>query len=205
MLNEILVTFVVCIDTYLMSLNYNSSGIKIPFSTGLVMSSISALILYLSLLISEVLGIIIPVRIFSAIGFIVLTAMGTVTIFKSMVRRVIHKLSERGDICIRMSRLGVGVRLYLDERTADFDYSKVLSISESITLAIALSMDAVAVGINSSFLGLNPLRTALMTLFVGIASIYLGNIMGKKISALKHDFSWLGGVMLILVAIMGII
>ena len=46
MLNEILITLTVCIDTYLMSVNYNSSGIKIPFWSGFVLSFISSIVSY---------------------------------------------------------------------------------------------------------------------------------------------------------------
>lgn len=205
MLNEILITITVCIDTYLMSVNYNSSGIKIPFRSGLVLSFISSLILYLSLLFAGLLECIIPVKICSLIGCVILTAIGTVTIFKSIVRAVVRKLSEKGDIFIRMSRLGIGVRLYLDERTADSDFSKVLSISESIALALALSADSVAVGINAGFLGADSLRTAFLTFIVNIIVIYLGAFTGRKIFSSKYDLSWLGGVMLILSAVIGLI
>ncbi len=205
MLNEILITLTVCIDTYLMSVNYNSSGIKIPFRSGLVLSVISSFILYLSLLLAGLLEYIIPVKICSVIGCVILTAIGTFTIFKSIVRAVVRKLSEKGDIYLKMSRLGIGVRLYLDERTADSDFSKVLSISESIALALALSADSVAVGINAGFLGANSLRTAFITFIVNILVVYLGEFTGKKISSLKYDLSWLGGVLLILSAVIGII
>lgn len=205
MFNEILITLTVCIDTYLMSVNYNASRIKIPFLSGFVLSLISSVILYISLILAGLFEYIIPVKICSVIGCVILTAIGTFTIFKSIVRGVVGKLSEKGDICIKMSRLGIGVRLYLDETAADSDYSKVLSISESIALALALSADSVAVGINAGFLGARPLRTSLFTFIINIIVIYLGNITGKKISSFKYDLSWLGGLMLILSAIIGII
>lgn len=204
-MNEILITLTVCIDTYLMAVNYNASGIKIPFLSGFILSFISSFILYLSLILADVLENIIPVQICSVIGCIILTAIGTVTIFKSMIRKIIKNLSERGDICIKMSRLGIAVRLYLDERTADADYSKVLSITESISLALALSIDSVAVGINAGFLGISSIKTAFFTLIINIIAIYLGSITGEKISSSKYELSWIGGIMLIAVAIMGII
>lgn len=204
-MNEILITLTVCIDTYLMAVNYNASGIKIPFLSGFILSLISSFILYFSLILADFLENIIPIQICSVIGCIILTAIGTVTIFKSMIRKIVKNLSERGDICIKMSRLGIAVRLYLDERTADIDYSKVLSITESISLALALSIDSVAVGINAGFLGVSSLRTAFFTLIINIISIYLGSITGEKISSSKYELSWIGGIMLIAVAIMGII
>ncbi len=205
MLNEIFITLTVCIDTYLMSVNYNASGIKIPFRSGLVISLISSIILYLSLIFAGLLECVIPVKICSVIGCVILTAIGTVTIFKSIVRGIVRKLSKKGDICIKMSRLGIAVRLYLDERTADSDYSKVLSVSESIALALALSADSVAVGINAGFLGANPLRTAFFTFIVNVVVVYLGALAGRKIFSSDYDLSWLGGVMLILSAVIGII
>lgn len=205
MLNELFITLTVCIDTYLMSVNYNSSGIKIPFRSGLMLSFISSLILYLSLLFAGILELVIPLKVCSVIGCITLTAIGTVTIFKSIVRGIVRKLSQKGYICIRMSRLGIAVRLYLDERTADSDYSKVLSISESFALALALSADSVAVGINAGFLGANPVRTAFFTFIVNIVVVYLGALTGKKFFSSEYDLSWLGGFMLILSAVISLI
>jgi len=188
-----------------MSLNYNASGIKIPFRSGFMISLISSVILYLSLLVAGLLEFIIPVKICSIIGCIILTAIGTVTIFKSIIRGLVKKLSDKGDIHIKMSRLGIGVKLYLDERTADSDYSKVLSVSESIALAVALSADSVAVGINAGFIGVTPWRTFLLTLAVNIIVIYLGGITGKKMLSSGYELSWIGGIMLILSAVIGII
>lgn len=205
MLNEIFITLTVCIDTYLMSVNYNASGIKIPFRSGLVISLISSVILYLSLVFAGLLEYVIPIKLCSVIGCVILTAIGTVTIFKSIVRGIVRKLSKKGDICIKMSRLGIAVRLYLDERTADSDYSKVLSVSESIALALALSADSVAVGINAGFMGANPLRTAFFTFIVNVIVVYLGAVSVRKIFSSDYDLSWLGGVMLILSAVIGII
>ena len=205
MLNEILITLTVCIDTYLMAVNYTSSRIKIPFLSGAILSLISSLILYISLMTAKVLEMIIPAEICSVTGFVILTAIGTLTILKTIIRGIVKKMSERGDIDIKMSRLGIGVRLYLDETTADSDYSKVLSITESIALALALSIDSMAVGINAGFLGASALRTALLTFAINIISIYLGEITGKYLSSSKYDLSWLGGILLIAVAVIGIL
>lgn len=205
MFNEILITLTVCIDTYLMAVNYNASGIKIPFRSGIMLSLISSAVFYISVLIAGVIEFVIPVKLCSVIGCIILTAIGTFTIFKSIVRGIVKKLCEKGDIFVRMSRLGIGVRLYLDETTADSDYSKVLSISESVALALALSADSVAVGINAGFINVNPLRTAFLIFIINIIFIYLGGFIGTKFLSSKYDLSWLGGIMLIISAVAGII
>ena len=95
MLNEILITLTVCIDTYLMAVNYTSSKIKIPFLSGVILSLISSIILYLSLLTAKVLEMVIPSAICSVTGFVILTAIGTLTILKTVIRGIVKKLSER--------------------------------------------------------------------------------------------------------------
>ncbi|MDE6091545.1 MAG: sporulation protein, partial [Ruminococcus sp.] len=59
-------------------------------------------------------------------------------------------------------------------------------------------------GLSSGFSGINPLTAFIFTFIAGLLSITLGNITGKKISSLHHDFSWVGGVLLILFAFFGI-
>jgi putative Mn2+ efflux pump MntP len=100
-----------------------------------------------------------------------------------------------------MGSLGLGISIYLDDTAADTDHSKTLSLRESVTLALASSFDCAATGINGGFSGISPLKSSIFTLFIGLAAILLGGLTGKKISSLRHDFSWVGGVLLIIFAV----
>jgi putative Mn2+ efflux pump MntP len=71
-----------------------------------------------------------------------------------------------------------------------------------LLLAIATSIDALAVGITFSFFEINIFRaiiiTGLMTFFISIGGVKIGNIFGAKY---KSKAEFLGGAVLILLGI----
>lgn len=201
---EIFLAVIVSIDTYLASASYCNSGIKIPFLSMSVISLISALMLGFSLGFSDFIGSLVSPEICRLCGTAVITAIGIMTIFKSIIRSIINHISEKGELSVKSGKYGIVMKLYLDETTADFDNSKTLSIAESSALALASSLDSVATGLSSGFAGIKPFPAFAFTFIAGIISIALGNLTGKKLSGLNHDFSWVGGILLIIFAFSGI-
>ncbi|MCM1507360.1 MAG: manganese efflux pump [Ruminococcus flavefaciens] len=204
MYDEIFLAVIVSLDTYLASATYCNSGIKIPMLSMTVISLISAGVLGLSLEFSGFIGRFVPSEICHVCGTAVISAIGIITIFKSIIRSIIKHISEKGEVSVRSGKYGIVMKLYLDETTADFDNSKILSATEAITLALASSLDSASTGLSSGFAGINPFYAFLFTFIAGLISITLGNITGKKLSSLHHDFSWVGGVLLIIFAFSGI-
>lgn len=100
-----------------------------------------------------------------------------------------------------MGKSPIVLRLYLDDTAADFDNSKSLSTAEAAALSLAGSLDSAAIGLSSGISVTSPLLVSVFAIICGSAAILLGNLTGKKISSLNHDFSWVGGVMLILFAL----
>lgn len=100
-----------------------------------------------------------------------------------------------------MGKSPIVLRLYLDDTAADFDNSKSLSTAEAAALSLAGSLDSAAIGLSSGISVTSPLLVSVFAIICGSAAILLGNLTGKKISSLNHDFSWVGGIMLILFAL----
>ncbi len=201
MFNEIFLAVIVSLDIYLSALTYSGNNIRIPVSSAAAISIISASILGISLRFSEMLGRFIPENICCICGLIVLTSIGIITVFKSVVRSLIKKLADKESVSLKMSSLGVVVKLYLDDTAADFDKSKTLSITEAAALALASSLDSAATGLNCGVIGINPLTASLFAFISGFIAIGAGSLTGRKISSPSRDFSWVGGVLLILFAI----
>lgn len=201
MKEAIFLAFIVSIDTYLAAAAYCNSGIRIPMLSGLVISGISGVVLWISLSFSELLGRYIHAGAFHVISVAILTFIGTLTIFKSVVRMIVRKISEKGEFSLKIGKSPIVVKLYLDETAADFDNSKVLSVYEAAALAAASSVDSAAVGISCGYSGISPAAVSVLAVIFGFAAIISGGITGKKISMTKHDLSWVGGVMLILFAV----
>lgn len=202
MYTEILLAIIVSFDTYLVAVTYCNSGIKIPFFSMSVISFISAATLGISLEFSDFIAGFIPEKICSISGKIIITAIGIMTIFRSILKSVTNHISEKGELSVRSGKYGIVMKLYLDETTADFDNSKTLSAPEAAALALAGSLDSAATGISSGFAGIKPFPAFFLTFVAGIFFINLGNFTGKKLSQLKHDFSWAGGILLIIFAVL---
>lgn len=201
MKEAIFLAFIVSIDTYLAAAAYCNSGIRIPVLSGLVISGISGVVLWISLSFSEILGRYIPADAFHIMSVVILTFIGTLTIFKSVVRMIVRKISERGEFSLKIGKSPIVVKLYLDETAADFDNSKVLSVYEAAALAAASSVDSAAVGISCGGGDLNVRAAVIGSVIFGFAAIFLGGITGKLAAIKNHDFSWIGGVMLIIFAL----
>ena len=198
---EIFLAVIVSLDTYLVAVTYCNSGIKIPFFSMSVISFISAATLGISLKFSDFISEFLPQEVCSISGKIIIIFIGIMTIFRSILKSITNHISEKGELSVRSGKYGIVMKLYLDETTADFDNSKILSATEAAALALASSLDSAATGISSGFSGIKPFPAFIFTFIAGIVSINLGNFTGKKLSEFKYDFSWAGGVLLIIFAI----
>lgn len=202
MLNELIPALAVSLDTFLAAAAYRSSSIRIPAISVLVISIVSAAVLGLSLGFSGILTEAVDPQLCRSAGMIILIVIGTAAIFKSVIRSLIKKISG-DDKPLQLSGFGLAVSIYLDDTAADMDRSKILSPQEAAIFALASSLDSAAIGINYGFSGISPLITALLGLICTAAAILAGGLAAKKISSLRRDFSWTGGVLLIILAIAG--
>lgn len=200
MLQEIILSVIVSIDTFLAAAAYRSCGIKIPFVSALVINAIGAFFLGISLVFSRLIVIIIPEKICGICGFVILTAMGITTIFKSLIRNLVRRLSERGELSLPTGNSGIVVKLYLDDTAADFDSSKILSPKEAAALAIAASLDSISIGLGVGY-EINPAISAVCAFIAGALAIFFGSLAGRKIATLNCDLSWIGGAALIIFGI----
>ncbi|MBQ3138669.1 MAG: manganese efflux pump [Ruminococcus sp.] len=200
MFREIILSVIISIDIFLAAAAYRSCGIEIPFSSTIIINAIGAFFLGISLIFSRLLGIIIPENICGICGFVILTAMGILTVFKSLIRNLVRRLSERGELSLHPGSSGIVVKLYLDDTAADFDSSKILSPKEAAALAIAASLDSVSIGLGVGY-EINPAISAIFAFIAGSLAILLGSLTGQKIASLNRDFSWIGGTALIIFGI----
>ncbi|MBQ8959696.1 MAG: manganese efflux pump [Ruminococcus sp.] len=203
MLKEIILAVIVSFDTFLVSAACFGGGIRIPLLPAALIDLIGAAVLGLSLGLSELIGRVVSEELCRSAGTAVLCLIGTVTVFKSLLRSLMRRLSERGELSLKTGNSGLMIKLYLDDTAADVDHSSSLSVSEAAALALASSLDSAATGLSSGMVGISPVKAAVFAFISGAAAIFGGVLAGKKISSLGHDLSWLGGVFLILFAVFG--
>lgn len=201
MYRELFLALAVSIDTYLTAAAYQSGEIKISALSKAVISLIGAAVLGVSLFLSELLGERLPDSLCETAGFVILIVIGMVTIFKSIIRSLIRRISGSSSGRISLSGFGLVVSIYLDDTAADVDKSKSLSVSEAAALAAAGSLDSAATGLSCGFTGVSPLYAFVFAFAAGLIALTAGAFTGKKISSLRRDFSWVGGAVLIIFAV----
>ena len=203
-MSDIVPAVIISFDTFLFAAAYRSSGIKIPLCSAFVINFICAVVFGISIYLSSVAESFISVGFCRLTGTLIMVAISILTIVKSLVRNAVSRLNDEKKLSVKMGGLNFVIKLYLDDTAADTDHSKILSPQEAAALALASSLDSAATGLGCGGL-VNPLISAVFTFFAGCAAIALGTLTGKKISSLSHDLSWLGGVLLMIFALVSYI
>ena len=201
MLREIILSVIVSVDIFLAATAYECSKIKIPLSSAAVISTVGAFFLWISLVFSHILSRFIPEKVFLWLGFFIILTIGISTIFKSIVRNLVRRLEKSGELSLHTKESGIVIKLYLDDTAADYDNSKQLSIKEASTLAAAVSVDSLSIGLAMGGNEINPEATAIFAIISGFAAIIFGGVTGRKIASINRDFSWIGGAALIIFGI----
>jgi len=202
LLKEFFIAFIVSIDIFLAAAACCNNGIKIPMLSAAVIDLICAAVLGISIAFSRLICSFVPLNIFKICGTAVLIILGSFTIAKSLVRSLIRRTSDKGELSLKMGSISLILKLYLDDTAADADHSNLISASEATALALASSFDCAATGLSCGYGDISP-YTAFAAAFVcGAAALFLGSLTGRKISSLRHDLSWSGGLFLIIFAVL---
>ncbi len=199
----ILLVTAVSIDAFVASFAYGADKIKIPFTSAVVINGICSGVLIFSLLIGSIVRNYIDPWMAKSICFAILVLLGVVKLGDSAIKAVIrnNKWINRS-LSFSAFHLRFILQVYADPSSADLDASKTLSIKEAVSLAIALSLDGFAVGFGAGLADMNILMTLILSFLVGLIAIMGGCYFGRKATEkLKLDLSWLGGALLILLAV----
>lgn len=201
LLQDIMLVLAVSLDALIAAFSFGSGNIRIPPRSALTISIICSAVLTVSMLLSSLLGSVIPDNLCRAAGAGILTIMGTISLFQNMLKSALRKRQGEGGLSFRFFNIDFVICVYLDETKADCDCSKELSAKEAVTLALALSADSLASGFGAGLGNSNIIRIAAASLVAGLAAIALGGFIGKKVSCRKPELSWLSGVILILLGL----
>ncbi|WP_295084863.1 manganese efflux pump [Ruminococcus sp.] len=202
MFKEFFLAFIVSIDIYLASSACCNSGIKIPLRSAFIIDLFSTVVMFISLSLSDIISEFITSETCHIIGTVLLIALGTLNIIKSLIRNIIRHISEKGSFSLKIGEISIFMNFCLSNAAVDIEDSKLLSTWEAFFLALTSSLDVAATGLSCGNTKISEIYAALATFICGAAAITLGSLTGRKISSLRHDFSWLGGFLLILFAVL---
>ncbi len=201
-LESVILASTLSLDAFIASFAYGSDKIKIPLSSVIVIDLVCSGVVGISLFVGTLIAPYLPVHISSIICFTVLFVIGLIKLLDNITKSVIRKhsgLSKK----IRFSffNFKLVLSIYANPEKADLDHSKSISFAEAFSLAIALSLDGLAVGFGAAFGDVNGLALFLSSFVTNAAAVFLGACIGNKIASnLRFNISWLSGAILIIMA-----
>lgn len=165
----------------------------------ITISIIVTLLFIISLFIGNIIGSFLDINIIKYISFVILLFLGLYKLFEFTIKNFYIKLNDKE---FKLFNIKFILNVISDSTLADIDKSKKLSIKESISLGVALSLDGICAALTVGMVFTNYVITILLSFCITLFMFLIGNIIGKKISYKKDiNLSWLSGFILIILAI----
>lgn len=204
-LENLLLVLALSLDAFVASIGYGTNRIKIPFSSILIISLLCSSSLGISLFLGSQFKKVLSGNLGPIISFIILILLGIYYLFEGILKSYLKDKSS-GKVKIKLFNIWLIIDIYIDGTKADLNLSKTLDPKEALYLAIALSLDSLAVGFASSLGNVNYLSVIGLSIVVGIISIWAGLGLGKKlVEKVDINLSWLSGILLIILAVLKLI
>lgn len=203
-LEALLLVVALSLDAFVASFAYGAQRIKIPFSSAAIISVVCTAMLAVSLLAGALLRPHLPQGLTKGLCFALLLLLGLTKLCDSAIKTLIrrHKRMHR-KVSFSVFSLKFILDVYADPEKADRDGSRVLSPAEAASLAIALSLDGLAVGFGAALMQVKVFLVMAFSLAVGLLAVRLGGKLGNKAAqSLPFDLSWLSGALLIVLAVL---
>ncbi|NHM26131.1 sporulation membrane protein YtaF [Desulfofundulus sp. TPOSR] len=196
-------------DAFATGVAYGVRGIRLPFSSVLIISLMSVTAISLSMIAGNLVAQAISISFARRLGGIILILIGLWIMFQALregkkgVGPSACEEEPQTVVQIRIRTLGVMVQVLREPHRADLDRSGVISAGEAILLGLALALDAFGAGFAFSMLGFDLVLTALLVGAGHIITTYAGLLAGRGFgaTALGRQFSALPGYILILLGL----
>lgn len=190
------------VDSFVASFAYGANKIKIPFISVSIISIICSVILVISVFLGSIVKPLIPEP--QTICFVILFILGIIKLFDSSIKTFIRKHNDLNkQLKFSLFNLSFILNIYADPQNADCDLSRELSPIEAAPLAIALSIDGLAVGIGAGLVTVSIIQIVIFSVITNVITILLGSYVGYKIAERTSlNLSWLSGLLLIILAVM---
>ena len=201
-LDAILLVSALSMDAFVASFAYGTSNIKIPFKSAIIINLVCSAILGIALFMGNIISNFIQPVFTTSICVTILLMLGMAKLFDSSLKALLTKSGNLSrNLSFKLFDFKFFLTVCLDSTVADVDHSYELSPKESVSLAIALSLDGLAAGFSAGLISVNFAQIILFSLIINMVAILTGCIIGNKISE-KTDLnlSWLSGATLILLA-----
>ena len=206
MLEGILLIAALCTDAFVASIAYGMDKIKIPLRSAAVIALIGTGLLACALTASAFIQQAVPHQTCVAVSFILLLVIGVYNLFQNGIKAYLRtKADYTKRLKFKFADIGFFISICLDETEADKDHSKVLSVREALYLALALSIDSLVTGIASNLATRLIFPILAVSLLFHMIVVLAGSALGRRLSGNPRlNLSWLGGLLLIVLAFLKI-
>lgn len=201
LLEAFLLVAAVSLDSFVASFAYGTNKIKIPPLSVAVISVICSGMLAVSLFFGSLLRDYVPEAVTKGKCFTILFLLGVVKLFDSAIKMRIRKHKIDRQMKFSFLSLQVILNVYADPEKADIDRSKVLSPLEAVSVAVALSLDGLAVGFGAGLASIDFFQAVVICLLFSAVTVGIGSLLGRKLAEKTNlNLTWVGGVLLLVLA-----
>lgn len=215
-LSIVILAISLSLDALGVGMAYGLRKVKIPGSSKLIICLFSIFYSGAALAVGSYMSRILSQHASKLIGIVILILMGIWIIFQSLLKgdsnntpqQDIHE-KDKTLFQVAIKSLGITIQVIRNPVQGDIDKSGIIDNIESILLGLALSIDAIGVGIGSALAGFNSI---ILPFCIGLFQwlfLYTGTFLGKKFSSVskinRKLISILPGIMLIFIAIVKIL
>ncbi|MBZ4666479.1 sporulation membrane protein YtaF [Mahella sp.] len=175
LLSSLLFAFSVTIDSFVVGVAYGIKKIRISLLSNFLIALISSFGTFLAMSVGLLIAALMPSAIGNALGGIILIVIGLLSIldyFKKRCEKRKEDIDDAADL--------IGCTDILDNpEKADADSSGDIDTKEAVTLAFALTINNLIVGIGASISALNIIFTTFCTFVLSIVMIAFGGLIGR--------------------------
>ena len=201
LLEAFLLVAAVSLDSFVASFAYGTNKIKIPPLSVAVISVICSGMLAVSLFFGSLLRDYVPEAVTKGICFTILFLLGVVKLFDSAIKMRIRKHKIDRQMKFSFLSLQVILNVYSDPEKEDILRSKVLSPLEAVSVAVALSLDGLAVGFGAGLANIDFFQAVIICLLFSAVTVGIGSLLGRKLAEKTNlNLTWVGGVLLLVLA-----
>lgn len=186
-------------DAFVSSFAYGTNKIKIPFKSVAVIAIVCSSFLTASIFLASLLNSFISAEITRILSFSILFLLGLTKFFDSTIKLYIKRHNQLNkELNFSVFNLQFMLNVYANPEEADINASKTLSPKEAVYLAIALSIDGLAVGFGAGLIAVNHLLVIVLAFLTDTIALTLGCRLGNKVvEKTVLNLSWLSGIVLI--------
>lgn len=196
-------------DCFASGLSYGCNKIFIPLKSVLIIVAVCTITFVVSLIAGDYVVQFVDKDYAKTVGAIVLLFLGAYKLTSYTIKALTSKKQLDSQLKFSLFSLNFIVTICNQPEKADLDDNKSISCFESVFLAVALSLDGIAMGVSiglgtTTFAFVGALTTVLLV--STFASLKVGVFIGRQLTKKTTlNLSWLSGVLLIGLALFNIL